>query len=411
MQVAIAVVRVPIRLAMLHLLLVLSALLGVLSTGIAAPANAVEFGKSSPILQVGPRRTIKTLAEASRRVQDGTLVEVDAGNYIGDTAVWRNSDLHLLAIGGRVRLIANGSAAEGKGIWVVRAQRMTVEGFDFEGAVVPDRNGAGIRFERGSLLVRDCIFRGNQSGILAGNDRSAVLEVEDSEFVSLLKEDGRNHHLYAGMIGRLSVTGSYFHRGNLGHLLKSRAALNMIRYNRLSDEDGSASYELEFPNGGLAIVVANIIQQSPSSENPHIIAYGAEGYLWPVNELHLVNNTVVDDKAGAGGVLIRVQPGADRVRALNNLWVSGRRPAVFDASADFQNNFIVDRADIDTSPVGGYRLRPSSRAWARAIPPGDAHGLDLTAMREFHFPRGSVGLTMLPTNPGALQSRAAAVAR
>ena len=54
-----------------------------------------------------------------------------------------------------------------------------------------------------------------------------------------------------GPFAVLKVTGSYFHHAKSGHLLKSRAAKNLIFYNRLTDEiGGTASYELEFPNGG-----------------------------------------------------------------------------------------------------------------------------------------------------------------
>ena len=112
----------------------------------------------------------------------GSTIEVDAGDYLGDVAVWERDGVTVRAVGGRVRLLANGAAAEGKGIWVVRATGMRVQGFDFEGAAVPARNGAGIRLERGSLLVRDCSFVRNEMGILTNNDPATVLEVENSEF-------------------------------------------------------------------------------------------------------------------------------------------------------------------------------------------------------------------------------------
>lgn len=40
------------------------------------------------------------------------------------------------------------------------------------------------------------------------------------------------------------------------------AAVIHIYYNRLTDEaGGQASYELEFPNGGMVYVVGNIVEQ------------------------------------------------------------------------------------------------------------------------------------------------------
>ena len=118
---------------------------------------------------VGASREVKTIAAAAGLARDGATVEVDAGDYVGDTAVWTQNDISLRAVGGRVRLIAAGKAADGKGIWVVRGERMVVEGFDFSGAAVPDRNGAGIRLDRGSLRVRDCSFTHNEMGILTNS--------------------------------------------------------------------------------------------------------------------------------------------------------------------------------------------------------------------------------------------------
>ena len=49
---------------------------------------------------------------------------------------------------------------------MVRGGAITIENIEFTGARVPDKNGAGIRFEQGQLEVRDCIFENNQNGIL-----------------------------------------------------------------------------------------------------------------------------------------------------------------------------------------------------------------------------------------------------
>jgi len=270
------------------------------------------------MLQVGPNRALKTIDSAARKAVAGTLIEVDAGDYVSDVAVWQQDDLTLRAMGGRVRLLAQGAAAEGKGIWVVRAQRMRVEGFDFEGAAVPSRNGAGIRLDRGSLLVKNCRFRYNEMGLLTNNDPNTVLEVYDSEFAYNQRPDGHNHNLYAGQIARLTVINSHFHHAHIGHLLKSRAAVSHIINSRLVDgDDGSASYELEFPNGGMAFVAGNTIAQSTRTQNAQLISFGAEGYKWPRNALYLANNTLVNPLPH--GIFVRVAPGADAVHDLDNV--------------------------------------------------------------------------------------------
>lgn len=291
----------------------------------AAACRVAGSARSASPLQVGPRRAIKTVARAATLARPGDLIEVDAGEYFADVAVWQSDRVTVRAVGGRVRLVAQGAAAEGKGIWVVRARGMRVEGFDFEGARVPDRNGAGIRFESGTLRVRDCRFLHNEMGLLTNNDPDAVLEVENSEFAHNQRPDGHNHNLYVGRIARLSIKGSYLHHARTGHLLKTRAAVNEIHDNRLSDEaGGTASYELEFPNGGVAHVVGNLIAQNRDTENSILISFGAEGYHWPRNEILLERNTLVNPLL-AGGVFLRVAPGTTSVRAVHNRLVGAGR--------------------------------------------------------------------------------------
>jgi len=292
--------------------LTIPAMLGAVFAQTIAPSDTQQ------VLKVGPQRAIQTLSAAAQLARAGAIIEVDAGVYVADVAVWPQDDITIRAAGGRVRLVAQGASAEGKAIWVVRANRMRVEGFDFEGAAVPDRNGAGIRLEKGSLFLRDCRFRYNEMGLLTGNDPDTVLEIENSEFAYNQRPDGHNHNLYVGQIARLTVVDSYFHHAHIGHLLKSRAALSHIINSRLIDGDGgSASYELEFPNGGMAFVVGNTIAQSTGTQNRTMISFGAEGYKWPRNALYLANNTLVNPLPL--GVPLWVAPGADAVHDIDNV--------------------------------------------------------------------------------------------
>ena len=356
-------------------------------------------------LRVGPARAFKTIAEAARLAALGSTIEVDAGDYAADVAVWQRDGVTVRAVGGRVRLLAAGAAAERKGIWVVRARGMRVEGFDFEGTAVPDRNGAGIRLDKGSLLVRDCRFIRNEMGILTNNDPDTVLEVENSEFAYNQRPDGHNHNLYAGRIARLSVTGSYFHHARIGHLLKSRAAANHIYYNRLTDEaGGTASYELEFPNGGVAYVVGNLIAQSTGTDNPILISFGAEGYKWRRNEIYLAHNTLVNPLP-SGGVFLRVARGADTIRAVNNLLLG---PGALESAGpgEYRGNFTADPHDFAQAAGYDYRLKPGSRLAGRATDPGNANGQSLQPQREYEHPRGTRALAGPTHNPGATQRMA-----
>jgi hypothetical protein len=330
-----------------------------------AQANAADSTRQ--VIRVGPGKNVKTLAEASKLAVAGALIEVDAGEYAGDVAVWMQDRLTILAVGGRVKLRAAGVAAEGKAIWVVRAKGMRVDGFDFEGAAVPHRNGAGIRFETGSLSVRNCSFMHNEMGLLAGNDPTAVLEVENSEFAHNQRADGHNHNLYVGRIARLSVTGSYFHSAHIGHLLKSRAAVNQIVGNRLIDgPNGTASYELEFPDGGVAYVVGNVIEQGMDTGNRKLISFGAEGYKWPRNEIHLENNTLVNPLP-SGGSFLWVAWGADAISAVNNRLVGqGRLESA--GRGVYKNNVNVDTRDYARGLNGNTHNRVTRRPQTPVAP-------------------------------------------
>ncbi len=110
----------------------------------------------------------------------------------------------------------------------------------------------------------DCYFHDNQEGILSAlNTTTSRIVIENSEFARDGGNGGQSHEIYMSFIRQLIVRGSYFHQGHIGHLIKSRALRNLIVANRITDEaNGSASYEIEFPNGGFNIVINNLIEQS-----------------------------------------------------------------------------------------------------------------------------------------------------
>lgn len=360
--------------------------------------GAIEGGR---IIEVGPQRAVKTPSEASHLAKDGDVVEIDAGNYFGDVAVWTQSNLTLRAKNGRARLIAQGQSAESKGIWVVRGGKVNVEGFEFVGATVPDNNGAGIRFEKGDLIIDNCRFLGNENGILTGGDSNSTLEIYNSEFGNNGYGDGKSHNLYVGAIKSLKVSGSYFHHAKSGHLLKSRASKNLIFYNRLTDEiGGTASYELEFPNGGLAYVVGNLIQQSSLTDNPTVISFGAEGYANAGSRLYLINNTLVDMRP-RGGQFLRFKAGGDVV-AINNLLV-GNSKLESAGSGEYRNNFNVDLNEFVLAVREDFHLKPGSQLIGKAVLIDSVDGVTLRPTAEYQHPRSIRVLTGGVLSPGAMQ--------
>lgn len=373
-----------------------------LAAAAALPLAAFR-AHAGPVLRVGPGQAVKSLAAAARQERDGMLVEVEAGDYIADVAVWPQHDLTLRAVGGRVRVVAAGAHVQGKALFVMTGQRQRIEGFDFIGCTVPDRNGAGVRLEAGTLTLQGCGFRDNENGVLTANNAEIELDVIDCDFGAIPLRTGATHNCYVGAIKRLAVTGSYFHGGLLGHLLKSRAAVNHILYNRLTDEiGGRASYELEFPNGGVAVVMGNFIMQSSTTDNPHVVSFGVEGAKGPKQALYLVHNTLVDQKA-SGGIWLRVTPPGAEVMLANNVLVG---PSKLGGEGHWTRraNFQAEWEEFVRAARDDFRLRPDSSLRGKAQDMGTAEGLKLSPEREYRHPHTRGALAGPARHPGAFQS-------
>lgn len=357
---------------------------------------------SGRVVSVGPQREVRSLASAALQARDGDLIEVDAGDYIADTAVWTRDALVIRAVGGTARLIAAGQAAESKGIWVVRGGSMHVQGLDFIGARVPDRNGAGIRFERGHLTLEGCGFFGNENGVLTSGHETSELVIEKCRFGDNGAGDGRSHNLYVGAIARLSVQASWFFGARVGHLLKSRALESRVAYNQFVDgRDGQASYELEFPWGGFVRVLGNIIHQAPTTRNSTMLSFGAEGYPRRGNVLHAAHNTFVDDRPA--GIALRVAAGADAVLFANNLLAGSARIAVPE-NGIVRANPRLPRDELGAPDRFDYRLRAQSRWVGRAEHSYELEAAGMVPHREYVHPAGSRGLRGHIRSPGAMQS-------
>lgn len=345
------------------------------------------------------------ISEAATQAQDGDVVEIEAGDYRGDVAVWEQARLTIRGVGGAARIYADGRSAEGKAIWVIRRGRFDIANIDFIGAKVDDGNGAGIRFEGGQLRLRHCLFWGNEMGLLTGGEATpldATLAIENSEF-GYSHVNGRwGHNIYVGRISEFTMTGSYSHHAGRGHLLKSRARQNHVLYNRLTDESGGrASYELDFPNGGLVRVVGNLVQQQVDTDNSTLIAYGEEGYVWPENRLAVSSNTLVNDLR-YGGTFIWAVPGAASILSANNLLVG---PGGYRAGKLLQvwNDVHAEWEDLQRPARQDYRLRQDGGRFAyREI--GDAAQRELLAPRaQYAEPLAARPLATPPRAVGALQ--------
>lgn len=369
----------------------------------AAPAAAPPA--AGRVLRLEPGQS---LAERLREARDGDVIEI-AGEHRGQVGTILQRRLTLRGVGATPSVLhAEGRHAEGKAILVVRDGEVRIENLEFRGARVPDRNGAGIRFERGRLVVARCRFADNENGILTANFRDAELELVDCEFAGAPPGTPLPHLVYVGRIGRFTMSGCRVAGGRQGHLVKSRAFMNHVRHNALLDDaDGQAAYELEFPNGGIAFVVGNVIGQSALSSNPVLLSYGAEGGAEPdrAHALLLAHNTFVA-RGLRPAIFVHAGERIAEVERLtmNNLCLGlgAGELSLVDPSL---GNFSGPLALLDDVDSGRYRLGAHSLLRGRAVGIERLRALQMLPTAEFSAPRGTQPLAEPARwSPGAFQS-------
>ncbi len=360
---------------------------------------------------VGPKPPSMSLQQALVIAQDGDTLALLPGEYQGQTGVVLQKRLTLRSVGERAVLVAPPRAAERKAVLVVRDGDIVVENLEFRGARADDANGAGIRFEAGRLTVRNCLFVDNENGILTGNNASAELVIEDSEFGLAPRVQGGLHHLlYVGRISKFSIRGSRFYSGYEGHLIKSRARENRIAYNLIYDGDeGRASYEIDLPNAGLAWIIGNVIGQGGDSQNPVMVAYGSEQAIWPKNALYLSHNTLVGNPWPPSW-FVRVfgdrLPADTEVKLINNISL-GLGLLSPGTDGEFRGNeWALRRRALQSIYTLDFGLTIASGWRDTAQPAGLGGGESLVPTAEFKLPRGTRPIpTPAAWSPGAMQSR------
>jgi hypothetical protein len=426
-------------------------MVGIVAAVVVAAGSSAGVAGAATTRLVGPGHPYAKPCQAIAASGPGDVVQIDAagnGTYDGDVCASSVANLTIEGVNGRAHIDAAGKSSGGKAIWVLSGVGMVVRDVELTGAAVPDQNGAGIRMEAGSLTVVGSSFHDNQEGILVGAGATMDLTVDSTEFFNNGAGDGQSHNIYVGNIHHFAMRYSYSHGAKVGHLVKSRAQINDIAYNRLTGESGNDSYELDLPNGGLTRVVGNVIQQGPNTGNSILLAYGEENSLNANSQLTVVNNTFVNDRA-AGGTAVFVAAGVTTPAIVANNIAVGAGTFVNQPSAQLSGNCqvvdpqFVNRAGYDyhlretspcrdvasPSPSGGlpteqyvynlgHEARPVNGApdagafeWAPptvAGPPAGGGGGPTTTTPKPTTPKPTTPKPTTPTPPLAIVSRRAA---
>jgi hypothetical protein len=196
-----------------------------------APYTVVESGRSYVRLQdavnaIGNGKG--TIRFASMRFADCAVQK--GGDITYQAAVPGEAVLEGVTCDDKAALVLGGRAVRGSRAWSLPTMR------------VDDKNGAGIRLERGNLTVVQTWFRDSEQGILAANDPSASIVIDKSTFTRLgtCEGSGCAHSIYIGDYGALTVTRSRFEKGTGGHYVKHRGARVSITDSSFDDSGGAS---------------------------------------------------------------------------------------------------------------------------------------------------------------------------
>ncbi|MFZ1677079.1 MAG: T9SS type A sorting domain-containing protein [Saprospiraceae bacterium] len=301
---------------------------------------AISSSVFSNTWNIGPTRTYTLPSQIKTLVQNGDTIYLDAGTYVNDATKWNKNNLSFIGLGSGAVLQYSGDIPNGKGIWVFESPGSSdntyIENIIFDGARVSDgdgANGAGIRYQANNITVKNCKFMNCQNGILEGHGsvNTSNVVILNSEFENNGYElpndpnySGYEHNIYiSASADTLLVMNCYFHhpRGQ-GNSLKTRAQRSYILYNLIDEEDtGYGSWELNIAQGGLNIIMGNIIIQGPAGANHGIVSYDAATNA--LEDFYFVNNTVIN-KFGGNVRFFNISPssGINTFKVYNNIFAS-----------------------------------------------------------------------------------------
>ncbi|MBV8401423.1 MAG: hypothetical protein JOZ17_22260 [Acetobacteraceae bacterium] len=138
----------------------------------AAALIAAAFPVYARTLEVGPGKPYGRPSEVAAAAGPGDRVVIAAGEYF-DCAVWPQSNLVIEGDPSGGTVITD-KTCQGKALFVIPGNDVTVRDLTLTRARVPDDNGAGIRAEGRNLLIERVHFINNQDGVLANDHGSRV---------------------------------------------------------------------------------------------------------------------------------------------------------------------------------------------------------------------------------------------
>jgi len=272
-----------------------------LAASVLAPALANEQSPA-PYTVVESGKSYVRLQDAVNAIGNGKGTIRFASMRFADCAVQKGGDItYQAAVPGEA--VLEGVTCDEKAALVLAGRSARIEGMVFAELRVDDKNGAGIRLERGNLTVVQSWFRDSEQGILANNDPTGSIVIDKSTFTRLgtCEGSGCAHSIYIGDYGSLTVTHSRFEKGTGGHYVKHRGARVSITDSSFDDSGGAeTNYMIDLPNGSTGRIAGNWFAQGMSKDNKSgFIVVGAN------DSSHSSDGLVIEDNQA------RLAPKAD----------------------------------------------------------------------------------------------------
>ncbi len=262
-------------------ILVATAIVALPLTLSVATAQRGPTGGSAPFTIEGESRGYVRLQDAVSAIGGGSGTILIAPGTYKDCAIQQSGRIAYQAVQPGTAIF-DGGICEGKAALVLRGKGAAINGLVFQNMRVPDKNGAGIRLEKGNLDIDNSLFRNSEQGLLTADDPSARINIRYSTFSRLGRCDGGYscaHSIYIGHYGGLSVENSRFERGSGGHYVKSRSPNVMVMSSSFDDTQGTGTnYMIDLPAGSRGTIAGNRFVQGRDKENySTFIAIAAEG--------------------------------------------------------------------------------------------------------------------------------------
>lgn len=319
----------------------------------SSPNKPAEALKSTDILSVCNRGCdFNDLQKAVDAAAPGGEINVEP-EISGSCAVI-NKPLRIIGKrekdGHRAHLV--GGVCIGKAPLVTTAGNIVIEGFEISDINVSDGNGACLRLDPGTrdLTVRDIYCHDSQDGILGKSE--GLFLIEDSSFVGNGFGNGQAHNLYIEGDEVLIRRSRILSAQNAGHSLKSGARKLTVEDSIIAALNGHNSRALDAYSGGEVVLLRNVIQQGPQSDNSDVIGLALEsGRLLPDgHSLRLENNWVIFDDSGRG-ILIRGRK-LGPITARGNTFVGLKGMGLADVQ-DIGNHWFETRKEAGLPPFDG----------------------------------------------------------